>query len=145
MDGDDIGPEIVRETVKVIDAAAERHGFSVGWQPLPAGVSALAEYGSTLPEDTIAALRETPAWILGPVSHLEYPVGDPRYVNPSGHLRKHFALYSNVRPDEDTVISVRVVTRRASRNVIREAFELAVRPGRAKRVTAVHKANVLKY
>jgi 3-isopropylmalate dehydrogenase len=38
-----------------------------------------------------------------------------------------------------------VVTRRASRNVIREAFELAVRPGRAKRVTAVHKANVLKY
>jgi 3-isopropylmalate dehydrogenase len=186
MDGDDIGPEIVRETVKVLDAAAARHRFSIGWQPLPAGASALAEYGSTLPEHTVAALRDIPGWILGPVSHLEYPVGDPRYVNPSGHLRKHFALYSNVRPcrgwpgvqalrpdldlvivrentegfyadrnvldgngelrpDQDTVISVRVVTRRASRNVIREAFELAVRPGRAKRVTAVHKANVLKY
>jgi 3-isopropylmalate dehydrogenase len=186
IEGDDIGPEIVRETVKVLDAAATRHGFSIGWRPLPAGVSALAEHGSTLPEYTIAALREVPGWILGPVSHLEYPVGDPRYINPSGYLRKHFALYSNVRPcrawpgvhalrpeldlvivrentegfyadrnvldgngelrpDEDTVISVRVVTRRASRNVIREAFELATRPGRAKRVTAVHKANVLKY
>jgi len=185
MEGDDIGPEIVRETVKVLDAAAARHGFSIGWRPLPAGMSALAEYGSTLPEHTIAALREIPGWILGPVSHLEYPVGDPRYINPSGYLRKHFALYSNVRPcrgwpgvqamrpdldlvivrentegfyadrnvldgngelrpDQDTVISVRVITRRACRNVIREAFELASRPGRAKRVTAVHKANVLK-
>jgi 3-isopropylmalate dehydrogenase len=186
MEGDDIGPEIVRETVKVLDAAAARQDASIGWRPLPAGLSALAEYGSTLPGHTIAALREIPGWILGPVSHLEYPVGDPRYINPSGHLRKHFSLYSNVRPcrgwpgvqamrpdldlvivrentegfyadrnvldgngelrpDEDTVISVRVVTRRACRNVVREAFELATRPGRAKRVTAVHKANVLKY
>ncbi|MGH3275594.1 MAG: isocitrate/isopropylmalate family dehydrogenase, partial [Streptosporangiaceae bacterium] len=65
MEGDDIGPEIVRETVKVLDAAAARHGFSIGWRPLPAGVSALAEYGSTLPEHTVAALREIPGWILG--------------------------------------------------------------------------------
>ncbi|MGI8825804.1 MAG: isocitrate/isopropylmalate dehydrogenase family protein [Chloroflexota bacterium] len=49
-----------------------------------------------------------------------------------------------LRPDEDTVISVRVVTRRACMRVARQAFELArLRNGR-RRVTAIHKANVLR-
>jgi 3-isopropylmalate dehydrogenase len=49
-----------------------------------------------------------------------------------------------LRPDADTVISVRVVTRRASMRVARHAFELARSSGRRRRVTAVHKANVLR-
>jgi len=49
-----------------------------------------------------------------------------------------------LRPDEDTVLSVRVVTRRACTRIARQAFELARRRGRQKRVTAVHKANVLR-
>lgn len=49
-----------------------------------------------------------------------------------------------LRPDSDTVISVRVVTRRASVRVARKAFELAAGADRSGRVTAVHKANVLR-
>jgi 3-isopropylmalate dehydrogenase len=48
------------------------------------------------------------------------------------------------RTDEDTVISVRVVTRKASLRVARHAFELARSRDGKKKVTAVHKANVLR-
>jgi 3-isopropylmalate dehydrogenase len=49
-----------------------------------------------------------------------------------------------LRPSVDEVISVRVVTRRASLRVAREAFRLARARGKRRRVTAVHKANVLR-
>lgn len=48
------------------------------------------------------------------------------------------------RPDEDTVISLRVITRRACMRVARRAFELARQRGGRRTVTAVHKANVLR-
>jgi 3-isopropylmalate dehydrogenase len=185
LKGDDIGPDIVAATVRVLDAALRKHGLDVEWVELPAGVSALAEHRSTLPEMTVERLAEIPGWILGPVGHQLYPLGDSRYVNPSGFLRKSFELYANVRPsralegvnnvrsdldlvivrentegfyadrnvldgngelrpDEDTVISVRVVTRRACLRVARQAFELAVERDRLRKVTAVHKANILR-
>lgn len=49
-----------------------------------------------------------------------------------------------LRPDADTVMSVRVVTRKASERVARAAFELARQRGGKKKVTMVHKANVLR-
>ncbi len=49
-----------------------------------------------------------------------------------------------LRPDDDTVISVRVVTRKASTRVAEHAFRLARRRGRQRLVTAAHKANVLR-
>lgn len=183
--GDDIGPDIVEATVRVLDTALSRQGAAVDWVELPAGTAALADHGSTLPGGTIERLRSIPGWILGPVGHQAYPLGDQRYVNPSGFLRKRFELYANVRPsrawdgvrnvrpdldlvivrentegfyadrnvldgngelrpDEDTVISVRVVTRRACLRVARQAFELAVERDRLRKVTAVHKANILR-
>jgi len=183
--GDDIGPEVVDATVAVLDQAASAHGISITWEPLPVGLAAVEDHGSTLPDRTIERLREIPGWILGPVSHRDYPLGDQRYRNPSGYLRKNFELYANLRPsrgwagvpavhpdldlvivrentegfyadrnmldgngelrpDEDTVISVRLVTRRASVRVARQAFELARSRDKKKTVTAVHKANVLR-
>jgi 3-isopropylmalate dehydrogenase len=183
--GDDIGPEVVDATVAVLDQAASAHGISITWEPLPVGLAAVEDHGSTLPDRTIERLCEIPGWILGPVSHYDYPLGDQRYRNPSGYLRKNFELYANLRPsrgwagvpaihpdldlvivrentegfyadrnmldgngelrpDEDTVISVRLVTRRASMRVARQAFELARSRDKKKTVTAVHKANVLR-
>jgi 3-isopropylmalate dehydrogenase len=183
--GDDIGPEVVDATVAVLDQAASARGIPITWERLPVGLAAVDEYGSTLPDRTIERLREIPGWILGPVSHRDYPLGDQRYRNPSGYLRKNFELYANLRPsrgwagvpavhpdldlvivrentegfyadrnmldgngelrpDEDTVISVRLVTRRASVRVARQAFELARSRDKKKTVTAVHKANVLR-
>jgi 3-isopropylmalate dehydrogenase len=185
MEGDDIGPEIVRSTTRVLDRAAQQHGVRIDWIPLPAGIAAVDTEGSTLPIRTREALPDIPGWILGPVSHRDYPIGDARYVNPSGYLRKNFELYSNVRParawpgiecvrpkmdvvivrentegfyadrnlidgngelrpDLDTVISVRVVTRRASLRVARQAFAIARERNGLRKVTCVHKANVLR-
>lgn len=48
------------------------------------------------------------------------------------------------RPDADTVLSLRLVTREASLRIARQAFELARNRGDRRRVTAVHKANVLR-
>lgn len=56
--------------------------------------------------------------------------------------RNMFAGTGEFMPDPDMALSVRKVTARASRNVARAAFELA--RGRRKKVTAVHKANVVK-
>jgi 3-isopropylmalate dehydrogenase len=183
--GDDIGPDIVESTMSVLASAMARRGLLAEWVELPAGRAALESHGSTLPDETIERLRGIPGWILGPVGHQDYPVGDRRYINPSGYLRKNFELYANLRPsrawkgvvnvrpdldlvivrentegfyadrnvldgngelrpDGDTVISVRVVTRRACLRVARSAFELAARRQRLKRVTAVHKSNILR-
>ena len=185
MEGDDIGPEIVRSTTRILDRAAKRHAIDIEWVQLPAGIAAVDSDGSTLPIRTREALPDIPGWILGPVSHRDYPMGDARYVNPSGYLRKNFELYSNVRPargwpgvecvhpdmnvvivrentegfyadrnmldgngelrpDLDTVISVRLVTRRASMRVARQAFALARERDVLRKVTCVHKANVLR-
>lgn len=185
MEGDDIGPEIVRSTTRILDSAAKKHAVAIEWVPLPAGIAAVDAEGSTLPTRTRETLPEIPGWILGPVSHRDYPMGDSRYVNPSGYLRKNFELYSNVRPargwhgvecvhpdmdvvivrentegfyadrnmldgngelrpDLDTVISVRLVTRRASIRVARQAFAIARERDGLRKVTCVHKANVLR-
>lgn len=185
MEGDGIGPDIVRSTVAVLDAAAQRAGARLQFVTLPVGLSALASHGSTLPEATLGALEDCHGWLLGPVTHYRYDFSDPRYVNPSGFLRKRFELFANIRPcrsytgvpclypdvdlvivrentegfyadrnvidgngelrpSQDEVISVRVVTRRASLRVAREAFRLARARAGQRRVTAVHKANVLR-
>ena len=96
--GDDIGPEVVDATVAVLDQAASARGIPIAWERLPVGLAAVDEHGSTLPDRTIERLREIPGWILGPVSHRDYPLGDQRYRNPSGYLRKNFELYANLRP-----------------------------------------------
>jgi len=185
MEGDGIGPEIVPPTVAVMDAALRDEGVRAVFEPLPAGEAAVAPHGSTLPAVTVEGLARCHGWLLGPVMTHAYDYTDPRYVNPSGVLRKRFELFANIRPSrsypgvrslcpdvdlvvvrentegfyadrnvldgngefrptEDEVISVRVVTRRASLRVAREAFRLARARGGRRRVTAVHKANVLR-
>jgi 3-isopropylmalate dehydrogenase len=185
LPGDGIGPDIVESTVRVLDAAATKHGIALDFVPLPVGLQAIETHGSTLPEETLSALHRHKAGILGPVSHHIYPRDDSRYVNPSGYLRKHFDLYANIRPvvslpgvkalqpdvdlvivrentegfyadrnlldgngelrpNRDVVLSVRVVTRRASMRVADQAFRLARSRAGQRRVTAVHKANVLR-
>jgi 3-isopropylmalate dehydrogenase len=51
---------------------------------------------------------------------------------------------SEFRPNEDLVLSLRVVSRKACLRIARRAFEIAVRRDRRRLVTAVHKANVLR-
>ncbi len=94
--GDGIGPEIVDAVLRVLDAA----GAEFDWDEQLAGVSALEEAGTPLPDATLESLRLTRLGLKGP---LTTPVGSGfRSVNVA--LRKEFDLYANVRPAK-TVLS----------------------------------------
>jgi len=95
--GDDIGPEIVPEAVKVVDAAARAVGLPLRWHDVPIGRSALERFGTTLPDGTLETLARFDGWILGPIGHREYPRA-PTAINPHPILRKHFDLFANIRP-----------------------------------------------
>lgn len=173
IEGDGIGPEIVKATVRVLDAL----GAPFQWDPQIAGLGAEQTSGDALPEATLDSIRRTRLALKGP---LTTPVGGGmRSVNV--RLREAFQLYANLRPaysylrggryDNLDLVLVRenlegfyvgyehytpvgddpravaqatgINTRVGCRRIAEWAFEYAVRQGR-KKVTIVHKANVLK-
>ncbi|HYT00189.1 MAG TPA: isocitrate dehydrogenase (NADP(+)) [Thermoplasmata archaeon] len=97
IDGDGVGPDVVRAARKAIDAAVE-DAFGgrrrVVWYSVPAGEKAMFQYGDMLPEATFAAIKEFVVALKGP---LTTPVGGGfRSLNVT--LRKALDLYANVRP-----------------------------------------------
>ena len=96
MHGDDIGLEVVPETVKVMSAAAAEAALDVQWRELPLGKKGHELHGHTMPEFTVQALKETDGFISGPIGHNAYPRNDPSWVMPP--LRKRFDLFANVKP-----------------------------------------------
>ena len=95
LNGDDIGLEVVPETIKVMKAAAKKCGVPIDWHPVPIGRSALDALGSTLPEGTLEKLDTLDGWVLGPIGHQAYPKTG---INPHPILRKHYDLFANIRP-----------------------------------------------
>src|ERR671917_1685139 len=167
--GDGIGPEVVSNVVRIIEAA----GVEVEWETHYAGAQALEKFGSTLPEDLLESIKRNRVALKGPITT---PVGKG-FTSVNVGLRKALDLYANVRPvralpnvparypELDLVIvrenteslyaglehvvvpgvveSLKIITEKASTRVARYAFEHARREGR-KKVTAVHKANIMK-
>ena len=97
LPGDGIGPEIIAEGRKVIDAAGERFGFDVEWIEYPHGADHYLETGELISEETLKELSGYPAIYLG-------SIGDPRIapgVLEKGILltaRFYFDQYINLRP-----------------------------------------------
>ena len=95
--GDGIGPEIVREGKKVIDAAGEVFGFDVDWIDYPHGADHYLKTGELISENTFKELAAHKVIYLG-------ALGDPRLapgVLEKGillHLRFMFDEYINLRP-----------------------------------------------
>ncbi len=94
--GDDIGYEVVPECVKVLTAAASRARLEVEWVTLPIGKEGHETYGHTNPDITVAGLKETDGWIMGPIGHTAYPRNDPTWIMPP--IRKIFDLFASVKP-----------------------------------------------
>ena len=97
LPGDGIGPEIIAEGRKVIDAVGERFGFDVEWIEYPHGADHYLETGELISEDTLKELSGYPAIYLG-------SIGDPRIapgILEKGILltaRFYFDQYINLRP-----------------------------------------------
>lgn len=95
--GDGIGPEIIAEGKKVLEAAADKHGFSLEWIEYPLGAEHFLQTGELVSEETLKELSKYRAIYLG-------AIGDPR-VKP-GVLEKGILLsmrfyldqYVNLRP-----------------------------------------------
>jgi 3-isopropylmalate dehydrogenase len=179
--GDGIGPEITAVTLRVLERLDQRFSLGLDIEAREVGLASLQRCGETLTEAVVAACRAAQGFILGPVSHHDYPSGAR---NPSGGLRIALDLYANVRPARsyeglphwgrtpmdlvivrentegfyadrnmhqgsgefmptpDLALSVRKISARASRRIAQVAFRIGRR--RRRKVTAVHKANVLR-
>ena len=100
LKGDGIGPEIVDEALKCLDAVGEKFGHSFTYDERLIGGAAIDAVGDPLPQDTIDACLASDAVLLG-------AVGGPKWDDPSGDMRpedgllgirKALGVYANLRP-----------------------------------------------
>src|ERR1041384_4561583 len=88
--GDGIGPEIVSETVRIIEAS----GVEFEWETHLMGAQALEKYGVTIPDAVAESIRRNKVALKGP---LTTPIGKG-FTSVNVGLRKALDLYANVRP-----------------------------------------------
>jgi isocitrate dehydrogenase (NAD+) len=167
--GDGIGPEITAAVVRIIEAS----GVDIEWESFVAGAEALTRFGDPLPEQVLESIKRNKVALKGPLTtpvgtgfasvnvrlrktldlyaNLRPVWTLPGIVTPFGELdlvvvRENTEdLYSGL---EHVVVpgvveSIKIITEKASTRIARFAFEYARREGR-KKVTAVHKANIMK-
>jgi isocitrate dehydrogenase (NAD+) len=169
LPGDGIGPEVTEAARHVVEAA----GVKVEWTEMPCGLGAVKSHGDALPAFVLDAIRAQGVALKGPtttpiggghvsanvrlrkaldlyanvrpvktVPGLETPYGAVDLVIVRENTEDLYAgLENQVAPG--VVTSLKVITRRASRRISKFAFAHAEAWGR-KRVTAVHKANIMK-
>jgi len=167
--GDGIGPEVTAAVVRIIEAA----GVEVAWETHYAGAQALEKFGETLPADLLESIQRNKVALKGPITtpvgkgFTSVNVGLRKALDLYANLRPVRAL-PNVPsryPELDLVVvrentedlysgiehvvvpgvveSIKIITEKASTRIAKYAFEYARREGRRK-VTAVHKANIMK-
>lgn len=98
--GDGIGPEIMEETLRVLDAIAEKFGHVFEFRECIAGTKAVDSCGEPLPDESLKQCRESQAVLLGNMWMSLYPEL-PEAKRPArllGLLRKELKLSINIRP-----------------------------------------------
>jgi 3-isopropylmalate dehydrogenase len=97
MPGDGTGPEVIREGVKVLEAAGAKHGVKLNFVDYDFGGARYLRTGETLPDSALAELRKHHAIYLGAIGH---PDVKPGILELGILLRLRFALdqYINLRP-----------------------------------------------
>lgn len=95
--GDGTGPEVIREGIKVLDAAAQKSGFKIDWIPYDLGGERYKRTGEILPDSVLEELRKVDAIYLGAIGH---PDVKPGILEKGLLLRLRFELdqYINLRP-----------------------------------------------
>jgi len=167
--GDGIGPEVVAAAVRVLTAT----GTSFQWETVVAGATAIGEHGTALPDKVLESVRRNKVALKGPTEtpvgtgHRSVNVELRKRLDLYANLRPVQTLpgvksrYDGVdlvvvrENTEDlysglehvvvpgVVESLKIITEKASTRIARYAFDYARTHGR-KRVTAVHKANIMK-
>ena len=166
--GDGIGPELTEATLIVLGAV---HKFGLDFKILEAeaGDDCLKRRGVALPEDTIQKIKSSNACLKGPVGETAadvivrlrlmfdlYANIRPIKAYPSAPTMRSDIDLIFVRENTedvykglefslgDTALCLRVITRKACERIAKKAFELSRQRNLKRKVTAVHKANVMK-
>lgn len=167
--GDGIGPEITDAVLEIMEVA----GANLEYEVFRVGNQEYLDHGALIPDDAFASFEKTKVLLKSPITTpigkgfrslnvtmrekydmyanirpaksnaaVETPFHDVDIVTFRENTED---LYVGIekRVDEDTVVAEKIITRRASERIIRDAFEYALNNGRRK-VTCVHKANILK-
>lgn len=168
--GDGIGPEVVGAAKMVLEAS----GVNINWEIVEAGEKAIQKHGTPLPNYVIDSIKKNKVALKGPITtpvgagfrsvNVALRQALKLYANvrpvksykgvPSRYtdvdlviVRENTeGLYVGIEHmvGEDAAESIKIITRKASERIAKFAFELARREERRK-VTAVHKANIMKY
>jgi len=102
LPGDGIGPEVIEEAVRVLEAVGRRFGHTFRWEYADVGGVAIDKYGTALPDATLDLARRSDAVLFG-------AVGGPKWDDPRARvrpedgilgLRKHLDLFANLRPTQ---------------------------------------------
>lgn len=121
--GDGIGPEIVDSATRVAERALSGVSVAVHWRELPFGLEAIGEFGTPLPEPTLAELDGLAGWILGPHDNAGYPEQFRGLLSPGGAIRKRYNLFANIRPARTLSAAVHAVCPDLDVVVVRENTE----------------------
>jgi 3-isopropylmalate dehydrogenase len=168
--GDGIGPELTEATLKVLEAVQKKFDIKLKIVEAPAGDIALEQLGKALPEASVETIKASHACLKGPVGEtaadviVKLRLMFDLYANlrplkaypnvPVAHpdidmmfVRENTEdVYRGLEHtlDPNTTICIRVITRKACERIAKKAFEIARLRNGKKKVTAIHKANVMR-
>src|ERR1044072_1740654 len=167
--GDGIGPEVASAVVRIVEAT----GVEIEWEEHIAGQQALDKFGKTLPDELLASIEKNKVGLKGPITtpvgkgftsvnvglrkalDLYANLGASRALptipcrNPGLDLvvvrENTESLYSGIEHEiiPGVVESLKIITEKASTRIARFAFAYA-RNEKRKKITAIHKANIMK-
>ena len=101
IEGDGIGPEVTRQSVKVLNAVAERFEHQFHYKYCLMGAIAIDKTGNPLPDETIETCLNSDAILFGAIGHPKYDNDPAAKVRPEQgllKLRKSLQLFANIRP-----------------------------------------------
>ncbi len=98
--GDGIGPEIIDEAIKVLDAVSVTQGFNLKYEEMLLGGAAIDETGVPLPDETIQGVKKCDAILFGAIGGPKWDTLE-RHLRPESGLlglRKEMGTFANLRP-----------------------------------------------
>lgn len=101
LPGDGIGPEITKQSVKVLKAIAERFNHDFTFEEAPVGAAAIDIDGNPLPESTLDLCKSSDAVLFGAIGHPKFDNDPDAKIRPEQgllRLRKELGLFANIRP-----------------------------------------------
>lgn len=167
--GDGIGPEVTEAAKRVVDSS----GININWEIVDAGEAVIKEFGTPLPDYVLESIKKNKVALKGPITTpvgkgfrsvnvtlrqalklyanirpiKTYEGIESRYKDVDLIVVRENTedLYAGVEHmvGEDAAESIKIITRKASERIVKYAFDMVKNEGR-KKVTAVHKANIMK-